>query len=273
MRASYAERENRVTMYDEQINSEQDSQPVDLYRFVETTSAGEIVSGFTDYTEDLMVGGLLYEAHPISRTGYRHTDRSRRSGITITATDRLEVARRFTRSPPRGRVAISVFQLEIGTDETVLLFDGFVLRVDFERREASLNCEPAIIGLQRNGLQRKFYPECPHQLFDDKCRAPQGNFESTVSLTKTGPLQYTANLSGPAVGGVIEAGGETFSILEYDGTTVTVDKVTDEEFSEGLYTPGCDKTPQTCTNVYTNILNFGGTPYVPANSPFLTDVF
>lgn len=259
--------------YHDQINSEQDSQPVDLFRFIETTSAGDITNAYADNQDPITVGGLVYEPAVISRSGYRHTDRSKRSGITINASDRLEVATRFLRTPPRGRVAVSIFQMEAGQDAPVLLFEGLVVRVDFEQREANMMCEPAIISLQRNGLQRKFYPECPHTLFDDRCRASQSEFTQQITLVKTAPLQYTTNLTGPAVGGVIEAGGETFSILNYNGTTVTVDKITELEFTEGMYTPGCDKTPQTCTNVYNNILNFGGLPYVPDESPFMTNIF
>ena len=259
--------------FDTQVNTEQSSEPVDLYLFVETTSAGDIITGYTDYTQAITLNGVTYEPFVIRRDGYRHTDRARRSGIRIQSNDRLPVAQRFFRTPPRGRVAVSVFQLQVGTDQPILLFEGFVLRVDFEEREANLMCEPAIIALERNGLQRKFYPECPHTLFDQRCRAIRTAFESTIVLTKTAPLQYTTQLTGPAVGGVIEAGGETFSILDYDGTTVTVDKISDFEFTQGLYTPGCDKTPQTCTNVFSNILNFGGTPYVPDQSPFLEDIF
>lgn len=260
--------------FEQQIATEQDSEPVDLYRFVETTSAGEIINGFTDYAESITFGGVLYETHTISRGGYMHTDRSRRSDLTINTNDRHPVAQRFFRTPPRGRVAVSVWQLQIGAPNAILLFAGFVLKVEFREREANMRCEPALSVLQRNGLQRKFYPECPHQLFDDRCRAQLPDFEQTVTLERTGPLQYTApGLQGPAIGGVIEAGGETFSILDYDGTTVTVDKLTAEEFTTGRYTPGCDKTPQTCTNVFNNILNFGGTPYVPSASPFSEDIF
>lgn len=259
--------------YDTQIRSEQDSQPVDLYRFTETTSAGDLVTAYCDHDEVLTVNGLDYEPFQISRGGFRHSDRSRTSGLTIDSSDRLPLARRFTRTPPQGRVAVSVFQLELGQDQPVLLFEGFVLRVDFEQRECSLQCEPALVALQRNGLQRKFYPQCPHTLFDERCRVERPAFEQLVLLERTAPLQYLAELQGPPVGGIIEAGGETFSIIGYDGTTVTVDKLTDAVFTQGLYTPGCDKTPQTCANIYFNILNFGGTPYVPDSSPFLEDIF
>ena len=59
--------------FEQQIATEQDSEPVDLYRFVETTSAGEIINGFTDYAESITFGGVVYETHTISRGGYMHT--------------------------------------------------------------------------------------------------------------------------------------------------------------------------------------------------------
>jgi uncharacterized phage protein (TIGR02218 family) len=161
---------------------------------------------------------------------------------------------------------------------TVIRFVGNIGDLDqVSRTIAKFTCKSKVedlnIQLPRNILQ----PTCIHTLFDSGCTLSKAAFAvngtvqvgSTVNKLLTtlvnadsyfdnGQLVFN---SGPNAGHVVSvkkylnSAGEVFFFVPLPAAPGAGDTFT-------IY-PGCDKTQATCTGKFSNLVNFGGFPYVP----------
>jgi hypothetical protein len=165
----------------------------------------------------------------------------------------------------------------------VNIFTGRVAEIDVGRTAAtiSINSHLELLGIT---MPRNLYQApCGHVLFDVGCTLSRNSYavEATIQEGSAGEILYVTPVSAPgsgtfALGSLTVTSGvnagfsrtirsmlagsylgntQIYMIAPLPSPPAIGDQVT-------LY-PGCDKTTTTC-NLFGNIANFGGQPYIPA---------
>lgn len=158
---------------------------------------------------------------------------------------------------------------------TVLLFQGSVAESEFGRTEAKLTVKSALELLNIQMPRNLYTPNCVHTLFDSGCGVVKANFAVTSSINN-------ASTTRVIVCGLAQASGyfDQGTLIFTSGLNNGV-KRNIQSYLTGQFTlsyplsaapaigdtfttyPGCDKTQNTCTTKYNNLVSFRGMPYIP----------
>ena len=161
---------------------------------------------------------------------------------------------------------------------TVIRFVGNIGDLDqLSRTMAKFTCKSKVEDLNTQLPRNILQPTCMHTLFDAGCTLNKSAFavNGTVqagstrnklitSLTQAdsyfdnGQLVFTSGANNGHVAAVrtyTNSGGTVYFFVPLPASPAIGDTFT-------IY-PGCDKTQATCTTKFSNVVNFGGFPYVP----------
>ena len=118
---------------------------------------------------------------------------------------------------------------------------------------------------------------CNNTLFDSRCSLNRGEYkiETTVAVVENGSALNSSVFGEYEEGyftyGYVEYNKEYRMITKHDKTNnlVYIHAPFDQDVDGKVVTvyPGCDKTPQTCKNRFSNLKNFLGFPYIPSKNP------
>jgi uncharacterized phage protein (TIGR02218 family) len=204
--------------------------------------------------------------------------------MTIEAYPGFPPAELFAVAPPSSVVNILIKRVQEGdlTDPKVI-WAGRVLSVAWQEDKVKMTCQSLFTRLKQPGLRRLYGKSCPHLLYAQgpgQCNVVAETFRVPVTITAVSGITVTSAdfdtfPDGYFVGGKlsIETSPGIFEqrgIQLHVGPTVTMTHAL-SNFVPGLTVdayPGCDKTIETCHNKFNNVLNFGGTPYIPQKNPF-----
>lgn len=261
--------------YDIRERSVQDGAPVELYEFARNAK----IWRYTSSEQDIADSSETWVSVPITRTAVEVNTESARNAIKLTVPRNFEVADLFRISPPTDIIAVTVRRYHRGEEEDIaVIWIGRVLNVSFEGARAIMTCEPVSASLKRQGLRRLYQKQCPHPLYGPGCEVDKTAHDHLTTITGIDGVSVTVAslLSKPYAGGFIEiedADGnfERRFIRSFSGTTLVLNFPLGPGVGESdavIVYPGCDHTMQTCNDVYANILNYGGMPFVPQKNPF-----
>ena len=152
---------------------------------------------------------------------------------------------------------------------------------NFWRDECVVGCEPISSSLRRPGLRRHYQLGCPHVLYGDQCRADKA--AATVTTTVAGISGNSLTLP-PGWNGAFSAAQFTEGMVEWtndDGATerrkilsvsgnvlLIGGLLRDLDVSDSVNAVlGCNHQMSDCQDVFDNIHNFGGCPWIPTKSP------
>lgn len=121
-------------------------------------------------------------------------------------------------------------------------------------------------------------PGCRYSLFDAGCTLSKASF-ATASSVQAGSTAWALNCGVTNPAGWFDLGSVTFTSGTNNGISRSVRVYTPGSPAVLLLMtplpnapatsdtfnayPGCDKTQATCTNKFSNMVNFGGEPYIP----------
>ena len=271
--------------------SNQDGRPIHFYEFRWGNSAWFYNSSDRDL--ELTINGSTdtYLAVPIADEGTT-TGGDNPPELKINLADNLPVVGLFRATPPSENVRVVILRKHFDDPEAVVFFAGKVANVKRDGRgRATIFC--AIGKLRRGGLRLTWSRTCPHILYDEQCRAPQESFvhtaevsavtgngftvsaepmregapQSSVGYFDGGIVAWDADGSGTIEQRAIERGGTSTEFLIFgraDGIEVGQQIV--------MY-PGCDRLTPTCQDKFNNLVNYGGIPQMPGESPYGQNLF
>lgn len=253
------------------------------------------VFGFTDHMEDIVFGGVTYEAF----TGYTASAVSTQAALNV---DNLELDGMFDAA------GITVEDLEAG------LWDGAVVRLsqvnyadlsmgDMELRTGELgevkhtgsDFTAELRGLMQylqNNIGRIITPSCDATLGDARCKVDLEALRVSGTVTAVTSRQVFAASGLAAAAGYFTYGVITFTGGENDGVSMEIKA----HASGGALTtqldmpfivavgdtftivPGCNKLLKTgdgqyngdCKVKFSNVVNFRGFPEVPGNDRLMS---
>lgn len=271
--------------------SREDGAPIELYEF---SLGGCDFWRFTSSEFPVTYAGNVWTPTPISRSALAQATDSSRNALAITLPRNNAVPELFRISPPAEIVTLSVYGLHRrDLTDAIHLWAGRVLNAQWRDTSfAELQCEPVSFSLRRPGLRRVYQLVCPHVLYGPGCKVEKRDFRflTTVTAISGSQLSVAAEASTTYPGGFIEWAygdlfpeGETESaepckldrrfIKSHSSLTFLLDRpfqgvsIGDEV---ALY-PGCAHNTLSCENVFSNIANYGGMPFMPSKNPFSGD--
>lgn len=146
----------------------------------------------------------------------------------------------------------------------------------------------ALLGsLRVYGLPIQYQQRCRHSLYDTGCGVDEMGNSRDVTIDSIYPASnaasFTDDTSPPSWNltevnyGILKQGDRSYHVIEIAtvGRTnpiLALDNVIKLERGAATLLRGCDKTTETCAGRYSNIINFGGFPYLPNIDVWGTDL-
>jgi len=242
-------------------------------------TVGDDEYAYTDAEQPVTFDTVTYEPVSLDRDKVAASGNLDKSTMGIrlpTTTDIVELFRIF---PPSQVVNVIIYQGHLGDGDWKVVFTGRVLGCSRAESVATLSCEPVSTSMRRPGLRRRYQRGCPHALYDDKCKLNRAAFtvNAVIADVDGAYLSFSngwngAFAAGRFEGGVLSVGGEQRTIVKVMGNTLLVSGVIPQLVSgvTAALSLGCPHTMDGC-NAFSNILNYGGHPWIPSKSPFGQD--
>jgi uncharacterized phage protein (TIGR02218 family) len=255
------------------------------------------------YTITLVGGSVLrYSAAPTALFANGHIfalgpkfERSKTKTVIGTQVDELEVniyteptdiigGVPFLQAAWQGQLDGALLQLERAfmptygdtSPGTVILFGGRISDIDCTRTGIDLKCRSHLELLNIQMPRRLWQSSCTHTLGDAMCQFDRSSMQTTFSAgpgsseaqiaTSVSPTPPNLYVQGTVVGVTGANAGSNRTVATMAGGWVYVRLAFLSPILAGdqfQLLPGCDRTLSTCTNVFNNVIHFGGFPYIP----------
>lgn len=251
--------------------------PIELYEF---SRAATVYWRYTSADTDQTYFGSTYDSISIKRNSFEVSQTVEAVSLSITIPITAAFPQLYIASPPSEPVAFTLRRFHDQDTEVVSIWIGRVTNVEFKEETVEVLCESVYTSLRRPTLRRLYQRSCPHVLYnqvDGSCTLDKNNFKVSALLTAVSGLNLSSAAfsvgDGYFTGGFVEvvSGGVTNRrfITNHVGDTITVNLqllgaaagVTISAY------PGCKHNLTDCNTKFNNILNYGGTPWIPIKNP------
>lgn len=236
---------------------------------------------YTTADRAIVNGGITWQPASISIGNIKAGSEIKQQQITVTAPRDLLAAQQFYIYPPSTPMMLYVWALHYDDpdQQAVLQWVGRVMYPTWKGSSVEITCEPSYSSVQTTGLRRRYSITCAHVLYGNGCNLTPASFAASATLTAVSGFTLTATAFGaqPAdyySGGYIEWASsagytERRAITAHSGNTVTINYGAPDLGVGSAVTvyPGCDHTMGTCQSKFSNLANYGGTPYIPSINP------
>lgn len=266
--------------FDIRERSASDGAPLELYDFYR----GVVHWRYTNADREIHFGGVTWKPIAISRGEIEQGPEIKKIGTKIKAPRTIELYDQFRVAPPGSAIGCTIFTYHYGdgegADKVLPEWTGRIISVVRKESYVELVGEPAYLSMKTMGLRRNWQRSCPHVLYGKGCKVVKelykvdGTVQDIVGITLTVPeagLHPDFYFEGGFVEWTDAQGFVEYRTIEsHIGQLLTVSyslyKLIEGQ-SVRLY-PGCDHTTTMCNGRYGNILNYGGTPYIPQKNPY-----
>ena len=252
-------------------------------RLYELTRQG-VTWRYTTCETDVVYGGQTYFSRPVGDEGVKQKGEAVTDDFTIILPSSEPIPSLFNGTPPLDPIKAVMRAMQPGDTEAPIMWVGYVSSVKFRDEVTSaITCNTQTATFQRKGVRLSWTRACPHALYDEQCRADKTLFRKLATITALTGNSFTFTyLDGSAI---VNDGAFTNGFIEWNSNPTTIERrgitsqLNDTILTLGqtdglvvglivyLYR-GCNRLPETCLNVFNNIDNFGGFPFLPGKSPF-----
>jgi len=239
---------------------------MELYRI---TFRGQVYA-YCSGTTPVEYGLYTYVPSPINRTEISLELNDSEVRLTIPLdTEPFGV---FVTSSPSADMSITI----IDYDTLYELFNGILTKITFYRSkgtaEAVFKRKEAFFDSEVP--YRTYGTTCSFVLFSSECGVSSGNYiHTSTNFTisqdkKTITIPSIVGTGRNYTGGVLTTdSGDSCFIVLHSATTVILDSPVYTVPTVVSVNMGCDKTFGTCGSTFSNSINFGGFPFIPAKNP------
>lgn len=257
--------------------SQQDGQPIELYRFTH----GDMNYFYTSHAEDVSivytVNGITrtetYFADYVDRESFKPATKGSAASLTVSVSKDNPVAMLYMGPPPETPISMSLIRLH-RQDNTKYdqVFWGNVSQAAFENSECNLTIKLEN-WMEKEVPKGKRQFTCNNVIFDDGCMLNKENYRVPFFIdqaagTKVQSTTFSLYPDGYFTGGVIDHGENSRMVAKHQGDSVWLRyPFPSTPRNDATIVPGCDGLFETCAIKYQNHLNFFGFPYVPPANP------
>lgn len=266
--------------------------PIQLYLFEGSDpTAGTIGPyAYTDAEDFISRAGISYAPWPIDRTSVQVSGDLDNINLTVRMAKGTPLDDVFLLWPESQVINLTVFEGHDGDSPANLLdwpavWSGRCMSGSDNEHEIEIPCEPISTSMRRPGLRRHWQRNCPHALYGPQCNANKTAATQTravSSVSGTTVILASALSSSPArakyAGGILEwtapnGTKNVRTIVEVSSSGLTVrirGRIKPGSLPAGTSVKcalGCNRTTADCTTLHSNILNYGGQPWIPDANP------
>ena len=253
-----------------------DGAPVTLYEF----RRGNQFFRYANAESNVPDNGAVYEGINISDDGLRQSSDTRSDEVTVTLENTAAVNSLYNNTPPSEEVRLTIRRKHLGTNFSSVVWAGFVsTHTQIDGPSCEIVARSVLASLNRLGLRLSWGRACPYALYDRSCKVPKADYAVVMQVTAIQGFRLT--LPGSQTfgndwfkGGFIEiqqtGAIERRSIEWHNSNNVGILEGVDGIEVGMMITayPGCDRNINACVNKFSNLLNYGGVPQLPDQSPF-----
>ncbi|HUV85393.1 MAG TPA: phage BR0599 family protein [Methanosarcinales archaeon] len=258
--------------YDSIEASVNEGKPIELYDF----AAGVTHYRYTSGPEDVTYSTQVYSTEMISRSELELSDNAFKNELEIKINRDNIFAQKFIEAPIDGMVSLTIYRGH-GTD-FVTFWAGVISQVSFNSDEIVISASPRTSSMSRIGLRRKYQKLCNHPLYSGLCTVVPSSFKVTGTIASVDGTtivsgDFATKANGWFLGGKFVLGSAERLITSHSGSTITISRKINAAVAGNSFTAyaGCDHTQLTCLNKFSNLLNYGGQPWIPVKNPFSGD--
>ncbi|WP_323034930.1 phage BR0599 family protein [Pararhodobacter sp.] len=269
-----------------------EGRPYFLYQFVEGAQIWRFTSRI-DAWASAGSGGetITWEPAAVAHGDVVQTSEIERGRLELTWPLSHPFARRFLSPMGNTPVTLTIFRgHEQVLGETVAHWKGRVVGAEVEGPRILLTCESVFSTLRRAGVRAKYQRLCRHALYGRGCGLDIAEHWQTGTVTAVAANAITVpeaaeQPDGWFRGGVLRFGAQLGFITGHAGAVLLLSRPMpdlaaavaapelDPETGDPVpvlvdIAPGCDLRAATCADKFSNLLNFGGFPEIPASNPF-----
>lgn len=240
---------------------------------------------YTDADEAVRFNGNVFTPEQVTYSDVVSDGTLKKTTLDVETRYGLKPAKVFRVDPPSFVTTLTIWEANF-TDrdrEFRMVWSGRVLNCKIEREKAKFSCEPLSTTLARPGLRRNYQRPCPHALYGPLCKAAR--VEQAVSWIGGTANQWTVTKPNTGLIGPGTYEGGLVSWVDSDNLTRYQTILTSQEDGANLVlgvnralspsqTPksiklvkGCNHTETACSLWHGNIVNYGGCPFIPSDSP------
>jgi uncharacterized phage protein (TIGR02218 family) len=226
------------------------------------------------------VTGTLWASETISHSKIPDSDQSFRSEIKVTLPIENDFAFDQLNLVSNNPLRLTIWKgfLNDPDGELVVQFVGRVLEASVDDSNSSVvfSCMTELASLQRKGLSQVIQRPCRHVHYGRGCNLDITEYQTAGQLLSISADGRTLTVAEAALEedgfyslGVIEWNTRFEMILTHVGTSLTLASPIQELIPtlQVKIAPGCPLSRNICNDRFSNILNFGGFPFISDN-PF-----
>lgn len=246
--------------------------PIELYEF----RRNDGIWRYTNYGEpvaSLDGDGLPFEPVPAARASIRSSGDTLRDDLTLTFPRHLGALRAFLEGLPTAPTYVVLRRQNLDATGYGVIWTGRVTTLVRQGPAVNIKCQTVLATGQRPGLRLRHQRNCPYTLYDTDCGVAKAGFAVAGTVTAiNGKILTVTEASGFAdhwfAGGYAEWGGISRMVVGHLGDQVVLISrpPTPAPTSITLYR-GCDRRPLTCDTAFSNLVRFGGEPYLTPDNP------
>jgi uncharacterized phage protein (TIGR02218 family) len=266
--------------YENRETSVESGKPVELYHF----TIGTTHYYYTSAPDTFLFGGNNWVPRQIERTDPSQSTEDRRQQMEVTLPTEDPVASRFVGIIPGSLMTLEISRYHRDDTGVFILWSGAVVGASYglQGAQCTLRCVTSEAAFSRAIPRYKYQGLCNNVLFDDLCQVTKASFTHTDTCTDvTGSDITVQNLATTfptanwAVGGYASFNDSDFRLVMAQTSDVLTLFIPFENSPLGQTVKvfaGCDHLIATCKDKFSNLINFGGYPYVPTVNPFIVGV-
>jgi len=269
--------------YDAKETSTYDGNPIYLYRFTKNSINYDYCSAAEDQVIASPAGTFVASSLQHGKIGVGQPVRKDSLDVVFPVSHPFAILllQRSTQFSPT-TVTIWRGHLDDAANEFVVIFKGKVRAAKLMDETAiALECSGFYSAVKLPGLGGVVHPSCRHALYFGGCGLAKSAFEDVGTVTNiVGNVLTIPEASAEAddfyTSGTLEFQGSQTFITAHTGTSITLRAIPASllTFFQSGTNPvttiarGCDHSIDICVSKFSNVVNFGGFPYIPDNDPW-----
>lgn len=261
--------------------SESDNAPIELYEL----KRGSTFWRYTSYDENVIFNSNVFRAISLKRPSIESNQDINKNSIKISMDRGADFLDQFISDVPTDVISLDIIRLHSGNVESVITWKGRVINVKFVEELAEVTCQSIYSSLKRPGLRRLYQINCPHVLYGTECKVIKAVFEIPAVISAVSTNKITSPSFIVSINPTFDADWFVGGLVEFVVNGLTTRRfVTEHNNNTGELTlnlpftglsvnnsvkafPGCDHSNATCNGKFTNILHYGGFPFIPIKNP------
>ena len=266
--------------YDLIETSRDDGRPIELIQIAYTGNFWYYTSADREVVHD----GRTYKPVAWGRGELEPSPDASKASLPLTFPRDVEFAEVFRIQPPSEVVTVTLLARHYLNDGYAVFWKGRIINADWQGPVVQFTSESVFSSLKRPGLRRRYSTNCPYALYGADCKVSRDAWRETGIVSGLNGLTLFAVPAAGKTNNYYAGGYVTWE----NNTAGNVEKrmIRSSLGANGALTlaslpvglspgqqvnlyPGCDHTLGSagCAK-FNNILNFGGTPYIPQKNPF-----